>query len=242
MSRFGTGEGISSPILNPAYGAGFALKDYAKDVSLDLVNRIFCNDDLPDAGSALSKAMVDVCVTLLDYPVDSQPSARCYFRLGEALARAVTKISDKKWSYAGYRDNEPNNLEGEAFRAADGEIKKAIGLASRAEGSFLENNPCEVLRLVVAATNEAETLADNLRALSTPDLRRKAFNQYLSRNLGGTNWRVGMEFLPTGPIDGNNGNGGGGGGGSKPPSSPSGSGGIIAVAAAAAAAYFLTKG
>ena len=95
----------------------------------------------------------------------------------------------------------------------------------------------------MAATDEAETLADNLRVLSTPDLRRKAFNQYLSRNLGGTNWRVGMEFLPTptAPIDGNNGNNGNGGG-SKPPSSSGGSGGIIAVAAAAAAAYFLTKG
>ena len=241
MSRFGVSEGISAPLLSPAQGAGFSISEYAEDAAHDLVNRVFCSNDLPDAGKELSEKMHKVCGPTLDYADDSQPEARCFFRLGEALAKSCSKIAAKKWAYAGYGNNIPNNLEGELFRAADGSIKEAVGLKSRGDQSFLDNNPCEVLRLVSAAIDETDSLQGILDGLPNADTRRKFFRQYLAANLGGTSWEVGMDFLPASSTPITNGNNGDGKVINAAPPSSSG-GGIVAIAAAAAAAYFLTKG
>jgi hypothetical protein len=154
-------------------------------------------------------ASMNVIIRTLGYPDGSKENYRCYFRLGEILARADKNIKALGWGYAGPSTNEPDKKgqEGTDFRSADNSKKKAMGHQGRIEAekkkSMGTGRMCQMSNLLKSTISVCDILATEFTGKS-PDEAKQIFSSmmryYLQPDPKASAWVKGMEFLPTGGV------------------------------------------
>ena len=152
-------------------------------------------------------ASMDVIIRTLGFPDGSQEGQRCYFRLGEILARADKNIQPLGWGYAGPSTNEPDKKgqEGTDFRSADNSKKKALGHQGRIEAEKKKSSGtgrmCQMSNLLKSTISVCDILATQFTGKS-PEECKQTFSSmmqyYLSPDPKAAAWAKGMEFLPPG--------------------------------------------
>jgi hypothetical protein len=150
---------------------------------------------------------MDGIVRTLGYPDGSQEARRCYFRLGEILARADKNIKALGWGYAGPSTNEPSEKgkEGTDFRSADNSKKKALGHQGRIEAEKKRSKGtgrmCAMSNLLKSTISVCDILATQFTG-RPPEECKQTFSSmmqyYLSPDPKAAAWAKGMEFLPPG--------------------------------------------
>ena len=154
-------------------------------------------------------ASMDVIIRTLGFPDGGREARRCYFRLGEILARADKNILALKWGYAGPSTNEPSEKgkEGTDFRSADNSKKKAMGHQGRIEAekkkSMGTGRMCQMSNLLKSTISVCDILATQFTGKS-PEECKPLFSgmmkYYLSPDPKAAAWAAGMEFLPA-PVE-----------------------------------------
>ena len=152
-------------------------------------------------------ASMDAIIRTLGFPGGSQEGQRCYFRLGEILARADKNILAQGWGYAGPSTNEPDKKgqEGTDFRSADNSKKKALGHQGRIEAEKKKSSGtgrmCQMSNLLKSTISVCDILATQFTGRS-PEECKQTFSSmmqyYLSPDPKAAAWAKGMEFLPPG--------------------------------------------
>ena len=154
-------------------------------------------------------ASMNVIIRTLGYNDPSQEHYRCYFRLGESLARADKNIAALKWGYAGPSTNEPDKKgqEGTDFRSADNSKKKALGHQGRIEAEKSKSSGtgrmCQMSNLLKSTISVCDILATQFTGKSKEECRSLfsgMMKYYLSTDPKAAAWAAGMAFLPA-PVE-----------------------------------------
>lgn len=148
MSRFGVGHQcscISAPMRPPSEGMGkidlgtiskvgsvAMILDKELGVTKSIGDGLSAEGKIPAVGKAISDQMKYVTINILGYPLNSREQLKCFFRLGELLAKADPLVKKKGYAYAGYGNNSiTTEQEGGDFTANGGGRGKATGLEDR---------------------------------------------------------------------------------------------------------------
>jgi len=186
---------MGTSLLNQALGA------VSKDA--DQANK--CAKEHKPLREKLAASM-NVIIRTLGYKDPSQENYRCYFRLGEILARADKNILALGWGYAGPSTNEPSKKgqEGTDFRASDGSNKKAKGHQGRIEDEKNKSSGtgrmCQMSNLLKSTISVCDILATQFTGKQPQECRQifsSMMRYYLAPDPKAAAWVKGMEFLPT---------------------------------------------
>jgi hypothetical protein len=165
-----------------------------------------CSKEHTPLRKKLAESM-NVIIRTLGYNDPSQENYRCYFRLGEILARADKNILAQKWGYAGPSTNEPakKGQEGTDFRSADNSKKKVAGHQGKIEAEKKKSSGtgrmCQMSNLLKSTISVCDILATQFTG-RPPEECKQTFSSmmqyYLSPDPKAAAWAKGMEFLPPG--------------------------------------------
>jgi hypothetical protein len=169
----------------------------------DLFDENVCENGQDKAGKALN-ASYDRIMNLLGYTGSN--ASICAFRLGEAVAKATSRVAEQGWVYARYVEN---------GKVPEG-IRNAAGTKDRVRRGFKDRwknfpgkgevGPCGLRNIIGHALKTSIALEKTLEVSKNVDDRRLVFLGFLCKWLPGGRfdaktgkathgWCLGMDFL-----------------------------------------------
>jgi hypothetical protein len=201
-----TGAGLIA--VDPLIGGAVMATGLAVKAVDDILSSKRAQDKLPAARNNLRDVM-NAIVASLGYPEKSKERWRCYFRLGEVLAKADPKYREQGWAYAGPNNNTVNSKdeEGSDFRTRTGRDGRIIGIEGHMQPSDFEEffggtgragQLLSIAKSVIETAYRLKYAFENY--CSTQEQRRQLFYGCCDKWLAGSQWLKGMEFLPRGTV------------------------------------------